>query len=153
MVGGRTVRPTTEEPTNPKAGSQEAVGAEAPEPVSPAADLGAGEGPAILHEWSARKVQPRVVVYVALVFVVFMALAYFVFDSMTGVKGLALASVGAIVPLIPGVLNRTEYRSTEAGIESRTLDKKNPKEFRKSFAGTSSTTSFRSGTASSSTSP
>jgi hypothetical protein len=70
---------------------------------------------------------------VALVFVAFMALSQFVFHSWTGVKALAIASVGFLVPLAATVTTRIEYRVTEAGLERRPLPRRRPGAFREVF--------------------
>jgi len=88
---------------------------------------------AVLYHWSARTVQPITVLYVAVVFGAFMALAYFGLDSMTGVTALAMAAVAAIVALIPSVLGRIEYQLTGIGLEKRPLDKKKPGAFKEVF--------------------
>ncbi len=49
----------------------------------------------------------------------FMALAHFVFHSAEAVKALALTAIGSLVPLVPTVLARTEYRITGSGIDKR----------------------------------
>jgi hypothetical protein len=87
----------------------------------------------VFHHWSARKLHPIIVVYVATVFAAFMAFSYFVVHSMPAVKALAITAVGAMFPLLPGVINRVEYRLTESGLEKRLLDKKNPRAFEDVF--------------------
>jgi hypothetical protein len=82
----------------------------------------------ILDQWTARKVQPVVLLYVVLVFVGFMALALFVFHSREAVTALAMAAVAAVFATIPGVFERVEYRATEAGLEKRAV-RKQPGEF------------------------
>jgi hypothetical protein len=82
-----------------------------------------------LIEWTARKVQPVVILYVALVFVGFILIAHFVVHSPTAVKALLLASVGAIVPLVPTVLSRLEFRLHARHLERRPVNEKDPKEF------------------------
>ncbi len=89
----------------------------------------ANDHPDVLFTWSARKIQPIVLLYVAAVFVATMALAYFVAHSMTAVKALAMTAVVAIVPLVPTVLMRVEYRLTERTIDRRPVDKEKPKNF------------------------
>ena len=84
----------------------------------------------VLCHWTARKMQPMVLVWVAVVFLAFMALSHFVFHSAAAVKALALAAVGFLVPLVPGVLSRVEYRLTEHELTSRMVDPKNPKDFK-----------------------
>ena len=87
----------------------------------------------VLYHWSARKLQPIIVVYVAAVFAAMMAVAYFLVHSQTAVKALMLAAVGFIVPLFPGLINKVEYRLTESGLEKRPLNRKAPKEFKEVF--------------------
>jgi hypothetical protein len=83
----------------------------------------------VLDQWTARKVQPVVLLYVVLVFVGFMALALFVFHSREAVTALAMAAVAAVFATVPGVLERVEYRATEAGLEKRAVRKQQPGEF------------------------
>lgn len=78
------------------------------------------EDPSVLLAWSARKIHPRVLAYVALVFVAFMLFAHFVVHSPDAVFALAAAAVGSVVPLLPGVLNRTEFQFTEGGLRRKT---------------------------------
>jgi hypothetical protein len=85
--------------------------------------------PQVLRQWSARKMQPIVLVWVAAVFVVFIGLSYFVFHSMTAVKALAMTAVAAIVPLVPSVLNRIEFRVTDRSIDRRPHGLEPPAEF------------------------
>ena len=87
----------------------------------------------VLYRWSARKLHPIIVFYVAAVFVAMMAVSYFLFNSLTGVKALALGAVGFIVPLFPGVINKVEYRLTESGLEKRPLNPKVPQDFEEVF--------------------
>jgi len=89
--------------------------------------------PTILHQWSARKMQPVVLVYVAAVFLVFIVLSFFVFHSMTAVMALAMTGVAATVPLVPSVLMRTEYRLTEGGLERRPLNRDDPQAYESVF--------------------
>jgi len=87
----------------------------------------------VLYRWSARKLKPVILLYVAAVFVAMMALSYFVFHSMTAVTALATAALGSFVALLPGMVSRVEYRLTERGLESRSLGKKEPGAFRRIF--------------------
>ncbi|MBN1551396.1 hypothetical protein JW979_08005 [bacterium] len=89
--------------------------------------------PEILITWSARKMQPIIIFYVALVFLGFMAAAHFIFHSMTGVKALAIGAVGYIVPLFASMMSKTEYQVTTSGLNSRPLNTKNPREFKNVF--------------------
>jgi hypothetical protein len=87
------------------------------------------DGQQILFEWTARKMQPVVLLYVAAVFVVFMAVAILVFDSINAIKALALTAVAAIVPLVPSVLARVDYRLRGGLLEQRPHDDSEPKDF------------------------
>ena len=90
------------------------------------------DGPAVLHQWSARKVQPIVVLYVVAVFAVFAVMAHFIFHSTEAVKALAIAALGAVAATVPGVMERVEYRLTKSGVEKRSA-KKTPGAFREVF--------------------
>ena len=79
-----------------------------------------------LHEWSARKLQPIILVYVAGVFIAMMAVAQFAVHSPAAVKALALAAIGSFVALLPGVAGKVEYRLTRAGLEQRPLGRNAP---------------------------
>jgi hypothetical protein len=85
------------------------------------------------HEWSARSVRPIVAGYVAAVFVVFIAVAYFVFHSPDAVKALFLTAIGSVASVAPGILGRVEYRLTDAGLAKRPLAEKKPREFKEVF--------------------
>ena len=87
----------------------------------------------VLHQWSARRLQPIIVFYVAAVFAVMMAVSYFLLHSLTAVKALALGAVGFIVPLLPGLIGKAEYRLTDSGLEKRPLNRKDPKDFKDVF--------------------
>lgn len=89
-------------------------------------------GPAVLRQWSARKVQPIVVLYVLAVFAAFAAVAHFVFHSTEAVKALAIAALGAVAATAPGVMERVEYRLTESGVEKRSA-RKSPGPFQEVF--------------------
>ena len=89
-------------------------------------------GPAVLDHWSARKVQPIVVLYVLAVFAVFAVVAHFIFHSTEAVKALAIAALGAVAATVPGVMERVEYRLTESGVEKRSA-KKSPGPFQEIF--------------------
>jgi hypothetical protein len=96
------------------------------------ADPGGGpdpDGQVVLDRWSARKIHPLIALFVAGVFLAMMAFAHLVVHSMTAVKALAVTAFGSIVAIIPGVLNRVEYRMTGSGIEKRTLAGKDPGPF------------------------
>lgn len=87
----------------------------------------------VLHHWSARKLHPIIVVYVAAVFLACMAVSYFLVHSMTAVKALAIAAVAAVFPLFPSVINKVEYQLTESGLEKRPLNRRTPQEFKSVF--------------------
>jgi hypothetical protein len=89
--------------------------------------------PVVLCHWTARTMEPIVLVWVALVFVAFIALSLFVFHSMSAVKALLAAAVASLVPMVPAVLNRVEYKLTERELTSRRLDPKNPRDYRRVF--------------------
>jgi hypothetical protein len=89
--------------------------------------------PEVLDRWSARKVPPVVVLYVAAVMAAFMVLAHFVFNSPKAVKALVLALVGAIAATVPGVLEKVEYQLTDLRIEKRSINNKKPGQFKEVF--------------------
>jgi len=91
------------------------------------------EAPEVLCNWSARKVPPIVILYVAGVFAGFILIAFFVLHSMTAVKALAMTAVGALVPLVPTVLQMVEYRLNGQEVESRPLNKNDPKPYERLF--------------------
>jgi len=88
----------------------------------------------VLRTWRARKLRPVVLWGVALVFLAFMAIAWFVVHSGEAVKALALTAVAALVPLLPAVINRQEFQLTERGLDRRLHDPKKPRDFRTVFA-------------------
>ena len=87
----------------------------------------------VLDQWSARKLRPGVVFYVAAVFAAFMAMSQFLFHSPTAVKALAGGAVAAIVQLLLGVLNKVEYQLTESGLAKRPLKEKESPPFKDVF--------------------
>lgn len=91
------------------------------------------EEAAVLYQWSARRLQPIILVYVGGVFLAMMAFSHFLAHSPTAVKALALGAIGFIGPLVPGVLGKTEYRLTEAGLQTRPLNTKAPKDYKEVF--------------------
>ena len=91
------------------------------------------DGTEVLDRWSARKVQPVVLLYVGAVFAAFIVLAHFVFHSDEAVKALVFAAIGGIAVTTPGVLEKVEYLLTESGIEKRKVDPKKPGEFKDVF--------------------
>lgn len=84
--------------------------------------------------WTGRPVRPVIALYVAAVFFVFMAMAYFVFDSMEAVKALFLAAIGGIFSLVPSMATRLEYSMTEEGLWKRPLKRSGSSEFEKVFS-------------------
>jgi hypothetical protein len=91
------------------------------------------EKPAVLYRWTARKVRPIILLYVAFVFLAFMAAALFVFDSMAAVKALIIAAGGSIFSLLPGVNTKIAYRLTESGLEKKPLNSKAQADFKSVF--------------------
>ncbi len=88
---------------------------------------------AVLHQWTARKMQPVILLYVALVFVAFMVMAHFVFHSPAAVRALAVTMAGSVLSLAPGVLGRTEFRMVEAGLQKRPFKPDQPGDFQDVF--------------------
>ena len=86
-----------------------------------------------LERWSARKVQPVVIIYVVVVFAVFIALAIFVFHSAAGAKALVIAAVGGVAASVPGVIEKVEYQLTDVGIKQRRFNTKRPGRFDEVF--------------------
>ncbi|MBD3222812.1 hypothetical protein GF314_16415 [bacterium] len=86
-------------------------------------------GPEVLHRWSARNLQPVILVYTALVFLVFMAAARFLFHSPEAVKALAIGAVGFIVPLSAGLVGRREYRLLGDVLQRRPDTPRRPRDF------------------------
>jgi len=84
--------------------------------------------------WTGRPIRPVIGLYVAAVFLVFMALAYFVFDSMDAVVALFFSAVGGLVALVPGMVSRIEYSLTENGLEKRNLTGHRSQEFTEVFS-------------------
>lgn len=87
----------------------------------------------VLYQWSARKIRPIVLLYVAAVFGVMMAVSYFLIHSLASVKALALGAIAFIVPLIPSVMSKNEYRLTASGLDKRPLKRKDPQDFKEVF--------------------
>lgn len=92
-----------------------------------------GKESTVLLSWSARKIQPVVVVQVILVFLAFILMAHFLFHSREAIIALAAAAVGSLVPLLPGVMTRTEFRLTDRGLESASPGKEGRGEPRELF--------------------
>jgi len=101
--------------------------------MGPEAPVAPGDRPVILHRWTARKLHPIVLVWTALVFLAFIALAVFVLHSPAAAKALVLAAIGFLVPLVPGVVARSEYRLTDEGLERRTVSRKEERTFEDVF--------------------
>jgi hypothetical protein len=89
--------------------------------------------PEVLDHWTARKIQPVILLYVTAVFVAFMLMAYFLFHSIAAVKALAIGCIGAIAATVPGVMEKVEYRMTESGLAKRTLKRTTPGPFEDVF--------------------
>ena len=87
----------------------------------------------VLAVWSARKVRPIVLLYVTAVFVVFTLMAHFIFHSIDAVKALAIGWIGAIAATVPGVIEKVEYRMTDAGLDKRAHHTKKPSPFKAVF--------------------
>jgi hypothetical protein len=87
----------------------------------------------VLDQWSARKLRPIILLYVAVVFAAFMVPAYFMFHSLTAVKALAFSGIGGLVSLFPSVIAKVEYRLSESGLATRPVNKKNPGPFKNRF--------------------
>lgn len=83
----------------------------------------------VLDSWTARKVPPIVMLYVVVVFLPFMVLAYFVFHSLPALKALAITAFGTIVALVPTIMEKVEYQLTEAGLQKRSANEKKTREF------------------------
>lgn len=79
--------------------------------------------------WTARPVRPAVAVYVLCVFVAFMALAWFVFDSAEAVGALAASALASLVALAPMLARRVEYRLDGRGIFRRRVRPREESEF------------------------
>jgi hypothetical protein len=93
-------------------------------------------GDRILHRWTARRLHPVILLWVALVFLGFMVVAFWGFQSTDAVKALALTAVGSILPLGASVLTRDEYEMSEAGLVRRPVRGSRPGEFKTVFAWT-----------------
>ena len=83
--------------------------------------------------WSARRMSPKVMLYVAIVFILFIAVSYFGFHSVTAVKGLTYTALASIMSLIPMVFTRAEYRLTQESLEYRPIRKKEQKPYKTLF--------------------
>jgi hypothetical protein len=76
------------------------------------------------YYWSARKVPPKIILYVSVVFIIFIAVSYFGFHSINAVKALAITALISILSFAPGIFNRIEYRLTKQALEYRPMKKK-----------------------------
>jgi len=101
--------------------------------MEPDSASAANDDPDVLFQWSARKLQPIVLLYVAAILVAMMLFSYFVVHSMAAVKALAMTAVASLVPLVPAVLSRVEYRITGQRLGRRPVDKEKPQEFENVF--------------------
>jgi hypothetical protein len=101
--------------------------------MGPGATASGREEPAVLDRWSARKISPIVVFYVAAVFAAFIALSLLVFHSADAVKALLIAAVGTVAATAPSVMEKVEYRMTGLGIEKRVKKRKDPGRFKDVF--------------------
>jgi hypothetical protein len=88
----------------------------------------------VLDCWSARRVQPIVLLYVIAVFAGFVAMAYFVFHSGDAVKALVIAAVGALAATVPSVIGKVEYRLNDSGIDKRPVNEAKPHDFEGVFS-------------------
>ena len=92
-----------------------------------------GNGSTVLDQWSASKIQPIAILYIVAVFAVFIVLSIVVFHSRDAVRALLVAAVGGVAAIVPGILEKGEYRLTESGIEKRTVNTKKPRPFKVVF--------------------
>ena len=92
------------------------------------------DSPNLEHIWTVRRVRPAMAIYVAGVFLAFMAMASFVFKSMDAVKALASAAVAAVLALVPGIRARVDYRLTDRGVGKRAHAPGSPGEFEELFS-------------------
>lgn len=88
------------------------------------------EGAETVSHWSARRMSPKVLLYVGFVFIAFMVISYWGFNSLSAVKALAFAAIGSIVTFLPLVFAQIEYRLTGQLLESRPLSKKVEKPYK-----------------------
>jgi hypothetical protein len=91
------------------------------------------DGSEAVDQWSARKIQPIVLLYLVLVIAAFMAASRFIFHSSEAVTALAIAFVCAVAATVPGILEKVEYRSTETGVEKRPVKNKKTEQFKTVF--------------------
>lgn len=91
------------------------------------------ENSKVLHHWSARKIHPSVLIYVVIIYFALIAIVYFGFNSRKVVITLAATLAGIILPLLPGVLKRIEYKLTAQTLEQRPLTPENTTEYKEVF--------------------
>ena len=80
--------------------------------------------------WSARKMNPKIILYVAIIFFIIIAVIYFTFYSISAIKALTYTALGTIVSLVPGVLSSVEYRLTIQKLEYRPIKKGEEKPYK-----------------------
>jgi hypothetical protein len=83
--------------------------------------------------WSARKMSPKVILYVAIIFIAFIALAYWGFHSLAAVKTLFFTALAYILSVLPIVFSHLEYRLSAQKLESRQVKKQDPKPYKTLF--------------------
>ncbi|MDX1828667.1 MAG: hypothetical protein R3342_03880 [Lutibacter sp.] len=91
------------------------------------------KNPAIEYYWSARSMSPKIILYLAIVFIIIITITYFGFHSLTAVKTLAFTAFGFILSIIPKIFTRIEYRLTPQKLESRIVSKKEQKPYKTLF--------------------
>lgn len=86
-----------------------------------------------IHYWSVRKISPKILLLIAIVFLIFIAIAYFGFHSTNAVQALIYSALGSIVTLLPGVFTFLEYRLSKEKLEYRPIRKKSQKSYKTIF--------------------
>jgi hypothetical protein len=74
-----------------------------------------------------------VVLYLLVAFAAFISVSPFNFHSPEAVNALIVAAIGAVAATVASELGKIEHRLTTSGIEKRTADSKNPREFEEAF--------------------
>lgn len=87
------------------------------------------DGPEILLEWSARKVRPVVLVWLALIFLTCLVVAYFIARSKETITALLAAGATALGTTAPSVMNKVVYRATPDTLEKLPPGKKKKQEY------------------------
>lgn len=87
----------------------------------------------IEYSWSARKIAPKIILYVLLIFLIFILISYFGFHSINAVKALLISGFGYLISLLITAYTRIEYKLTKDKLENRPINKKNPKPFKTLF--------------------